>query len=127
MGAQDAPSETAGFANGRKWKLMTRLERMYFVVGYSNGVQFMKDLAVQAVPVTKSETEKLQFIHDSLIPAQLSVAETVDSLDKFYEEPTSALVPIGEMLCVVRMKTDGATVAHIEKRLAADREYWSKQ
>jgi|SRR5579862_5251352 len=105
-----APMQTEGLTNGRSWVTLSSDSKTMYVAG-------AVDSTIMACG--KDEWKKL-------FASSLSVGEVSKSLNKFYEEPTNAAVPITYAMTVVKMKAEGASADSIEnatatlRRLAAE-------
>jgi hypothetical protein len=100
---------TKNFANGRYWAEMNQGEKLRWIEGYEDGVQFAaaghKDIQFEAV---------------SCFPAGiLTFGEVITSVDRFYSgTPENGPIPISQALCVTTMRARGVQEAEINKLIS---------
>ncbi|MDP8991216.1 MAG: hypothetical protein M3N41_14190 [Acidobacteriota bacterium] len=98
----NAPMQTEGLNNGRLWATLPDASKTMYVAG--------------AVDATIMACEKDEW--KKLFAANLSVGEVLKSLNRFYDEPTNAPVPVTYAMTVVKMKAEGASADSIERTTA---------
>src|SRR6266436_1301392 len=107
--APKAPDRTDKVANGRFWKALSNEGRLYYVIGFSDGV-------------VSSSLEAIA----TYIP-NATYGETVEAIDRFFAEPENAAIPVRDAVRVFRMKLNGASPERIEEEKAAIRRAVQEQ
>lgn len=118
----DRTMNTAGFANGRQWKVISFDSKISYLNGYLDSMNWIAGITDYVLD--KPQSKLLRSTETAFFPETMNLGEISASLDKFYEEPTSAIVPVAAMLCVVVMKANGQSQAEIDKRMEANRAYY---
>jgi hypothetical protein len=99
--------QTNGRVNGRFWKSAPEAGKQGFVTGYAEAL-------------TTASLAAITF--EALWPAKLTVRETMAALDKFYDTPENAPIPISSALIIVAARADGVDEAKIQKEIAKMRK-----
>ena len=103
--AQDT-NTTLGFANGQAWGRMSESMKLGFVVGFADG--FGSAVAVST--------------YDDRFPSKSTNGEIVKALDKFYEEPANAAIPITGALQIFTAQVRGVPSDAIRQMTEAWRQ-----
>jgi len=99
--------------NGRFWKsLASDGEKNAFVMGYTNAVHDTLFGIAASLKADYSPVLKL------LIPASLTVAETVTALNRFYDVPENGPIAVAGAMKVIAQRVSGADDATIQKATA---------
>lgn len=97
--AQDT-TKTFGYQNGRSWASMSESMKLGFVVGCGEGLAF-------------AEMRKF----GEQFPSKSTNGEIVKGLDKFYDEPANAPIPIVGALGVFAAQVRGASASEITEMI----------
>lgn len=118
-----APFRTAGFCNGRFWRLLDDQSKLAWVEAYSNGVTFAVFMTFSGGPGDPAlpGESAIQAKIESLFPS-LTWGEVRTALDRFYDSPENGPIPVPEALQVLTMKVAGADQSAIDKRISAIRQ-----
>jgi hypothetical protein len=102
---------TSGFPNGRFWHRIDRMGKLIYVMAFSDGIA--------AGPGTSDE--RVKAVEHYM--ASSNHGELIDGIDKLYEQPENAMLPIVWIMEVFSMKARGATPNEIGDRLASYRKH----
>jgi hypothetical protein len=95
--------KTLGGLNGRFWETLTPSDRLWFIIGLHEGLEY----AEARMP--------------SYFPG-VPYGDVLKGVDRFYEEPENLTFPVLYALEVFALKVNGATQSEIEKNLAERRQ-----
>jgi hypothetical protein len=95
--------KTLGGLNGRFWERLTPSDRLWFIIGLHEGLEY-------------SEATMRSYFPD------VPYSDILKGVDRLYEEPETLTFPILYALEVFALKVNGATQSEIEKNLAERRQ-----
>jgi hypothetical protein len=98
--------QTAGLMNGRFWHGLAPMAKIAFLIGFKEGI----------AAADNHETFKEYFE-----PAA-NYGEITTGVDRLYDQPENAIVPVTWILEVFTMKVRGASQTEIDAKLAAYRK-----
>lgn len=117
--AQKAPDYTGDWPNGRFWQEMTSASRLYFIMGFHEAVG-------DAVYAGIEEGVKIDFKRAdkevNFFFPHLSFGEVVKGVDRFYDDPENAPIPIFNAFRLFTYKAKGGTPREYESSLAEARQ-----
>src|SRR5271157_2373295 len=83
---------TNGGANGRFWANLSSTSKLFFIVGFDEGIGI-------AAP----------FSEQKYFAKGTPYGDVVKGLDRFYQEPENLMIPISDSLVIFQLKVNGAT------------------
>lgn len=104
----DPADMTLGMPNGRAWLKWNQTMKVFYVLGYTNGVRV-------AALNSNAPVDDAQIVIHDLTPSGV-ISDTVEFLNTFFI-PENRSLPIGYGLEIMAMKTRGATDAAIDEQL----------
>jgi len=111
--------QTGTLMNGRFWKTLDDGEKLAFVVGYANAIDFVSYKATSTFPDYRSFNGKFW-------PSSLIYGEVKSALDRFYETPENGQIAVAPALQVVAARSTGTDEEAVQKLIVALRAAASK-
>jgi hypothetical protein len=104
--ASTPDSFSAGYTNGRGWAAMPIAVKVGYIVGFSQGTEYVKN-------------------GSHLLPTSLTFGEIALAIDAFYKDSTNAPMPVPFAIRYVKRKAEGATEAELNTMQASFRKMLS--
>ena len=122
-GQSSDTQRTNGFYNGRIWAAIDADSKIAFLMGLKEGaLQCRKELYSDAKKPLDTKASVLL----SLFSANTTVAQMLDSLDKFYSAPANRPVPIVYAMTWAQSKASGVSEERLKEAEASLRSTYSK-
>jgi hypothetical protein len=124
--SDSAPFKTAGYCNGRFWKLLDDEAKLNWIEAYSDGVTFAVmgiyissggDTGASSATRAKIDSTSRAKL-DSFFPSGLTWGEVRTALDRFYDSPENGPIPVPSAVQVLTMKVAGVQQSAIDKRIS---------
>lgn len=111
--AQDRDTSTLLMSNGRSWRETPEIAKIGYVVA-------VWDMAVW-IEIREGKVDH-EWEKDTARLSHLGATEVVQEVDKFYSDPSNALVPIVESLAWVNAKVRGESPTELDSLAASLRK-----
>jgi hypothetical protein len=108
-------AQTPGsFSDGRNWRDMAEASKIYFMVGYREGIATGATMAALGSQVTNAASTAVEI----LAPVKLTMQEFVEALDDFYREPLNRPIAVKSAIYIIGEKAKGESAEKIDKDIA---------
>jgi hypothetical protein len=107
-----APRPGVFGANGRWWKSSSEAEKIGYVLGYENTVEYLfYTLGVTHLPFERFKDFQAAYL------CKLKMSEMANALDRFYETPENGPIDVVLAIAVITKRANGTDESKIQKMI----------
>ena len=117
----ESPFRTAGFCNGRFWKILDERAKIDWLEAYENGVKYAA-ITFGDISSNQVMANKIRL----LFPDGLTWGEVRIALDRFYDAPENGPISLPDALQIIVMKVVGLQQSAIDKHISDVRQLANK-
>jgi hypothetical protein len=97
---------TGGLTNGNAWRSFGPDEKAIYMSAFVSAVSV-------AAKLFDSESDRMRIVR--MVPLGVNIEESITRVDRFYSDPTYALIPIGNAIFALGLESSGAPPADVRK------------